>query len=56
MQVTITVNGVEHAREIEPRLLLVHFLRDELRADRHALGLRHLELRRLHASGSTASR
>jgi aerobic carbon-monoxide dehydrogenase small subunit len=28
MQVTMTVNGVEHAREIEPRLLLVHFLRD----------------------------
>ncbi len=30
MQVTLTVNGDEVAREIEPRLLLVHFLRDEL--------------------------
>jgi carbon-monoxide dehydrogenase small subunit len=30
MQVTITVNGEEATREIEPRLLLVHFLRDEL--------------------------
>lgn len=30
MQVTVTVNGEEHTREIEPRLLLVHFLRDEL--------------------------
>ncbi|MBI1378039.1 MAG: 2Fe-2S iron-sulfur cluster binding domain-containing protein [Frankiales bacterium] len=30
MQVTITVNGTEHSRDIEPRMLLVHFLRDEL--------------------------
>ena len=30
MQVTVSVNGEEHVREIEPRLLLVHFLRDEL--------------------------
>lgn len=30
MQVTITVNGTEHTREIEDRMLLVHFLRDEL--------------------------
>ena len=30
MQVTITVNGTEVTREIEGRLLLVHFLRDTL--------------------------
>ncbi len=30
MKVTITVNGVKHTREAEPRLLLVHFLRDTL--------------------------
>ena len=30
MQVTMTVNGEEVSREIEPRLLLVHFLRDDL--------------------------
>ncbi|MDH4158961.1 MAG: (2Fe-2S)-binding protein [Actinomycetota bacterium] len=30
MQVTMTVNGVEHTREVEPRMLLVHFIRDEL--------------------------
>jgi aerobic carbon-monoxide dehydrogenase small subunit len=30
MQVTMSVNGAEHAREVEPRLLLVHYLRDEL--------------------------
>jgi aerobic carbon-monoxide dehydrogenase small subunit len=27
-KVSIRINGVEHAREVEPRLLLVHFLRD----------------------------
>ena len=31
MQVTMTVNGAAVTREIEPRLLLIHFLRDELR-------------------------
>ena len=30
MRVRITVNGKLQEREIEPRLLLVHFLRDEL--------------------------
>ena len=30
MQVTMTVNGTEVTRDIEPRLLLVHFLRDTL--------------------------
>lgn len=30
MQVTMTVNGEQVTREIEPRLLLVHFIRDEL--------------------------
>jgi carbon-monoxide dehydrogenase small subunit len=31
VQVTITVNGAEHTRDVEPRMLLVHFVRDELR-------------------------
>jgi carbon-monoxide dehydrogenase small subunit len=30
MQVTMTVNGQEVTREIEPRLLLVHFIRETL--------------------------
>ena len=30
MHVTLSVNGEEHTRDVEPRLLLVHFLRDEL--------------------------
>jgi carbon-monoxide dehydrogenase small subunit len=28
--VTITVNGVEHTHDVEPRLLLAHYLRDTL--------------------------
>ena len=30
MQVTMTVNGDEVTHDIEPRMLLVHFIRDEL--------------------------
>jgi aerobic carbon-monoxide dehydrogenase small subunit len=30
MQVTMTVNGAEVVSDVEPRLLLVHFLRDDL--------------------------
>ena len=30
MQVTVVVNGVVVTRDVEPRLLLIHFLRDEL--------------------------
>jgi carbon-monoxide dehydrogenase small subunit len=28
MQITVSVNGVEQTHDVEPRLLLVHFLRD----------------------------
>src|SRR3954469_10534787 len=28
--ITVTVNGVRHSAEVEPRLLLVHLLRDQL--------------------------
>jgi carbon-monoxide dehydrogenase small subunit len=30
MQITVTVNGETYTRDVEPRLLLVHFLRNEL--------------------------
>jgi aerobic carbon-monoxide dehydrogenase small subunit len=30
MRLTLTANGTEYTRDIEPRLLLIHFLRDEL--------------------------
>ena len=31
LPIKVTVNGVEHSTEIEPRLLLVHYLRETLR-------------------------
>jgi carbon-monoxide dehydrogenase small subunit len=30
VQITVSVNGVPQTRDVEPRMLLVHFLRDEL--------------------------
>ncbi len=33
MDVSITVNGERHTREVEPRMLLVHFLREALESD-----------------------
>ena len=30
MEITITVNGTEHAGDVEPRVLLVHHLREDL--------------------------
>ncbi len=30
MQITVNVNGTDHARDVEARLLLIHFLRDDL--------------------------
>ena len=29
-QITVTVNGTRHASDVEPRLLLIHYLRDVL--------------------------
>ena len=31
MQINLTINGTDVTREIEPRVLLVHFIRDDLR-------------------------
>jgi len=30
MQITVTVNGTEHTRDVEPRTLLVQFLREDV--------------------------
>ncbi len=48
--VTATVNGTARSADVETRLLLVHFLRETLGADRHAHRLRHVELRRVHGA------
>ena len=29
-KITVTINGTEHTAEVEPRLLLVHFIRENL--------------------------
>ena len=31
MKITVTVNGTQYERDVEPRMLLAYFLRDELR-------------------------
>jgi carbon-monoxide dehydrogenase small subunit len=31
MLITVNVNGVQHSEDVEPRMLLVHFLRERLR-------------------------
>jgi carbon-monoxide dehydrogenase small subunit len=31
VQITVTVNGTAYVRDVEARLLLIHFIRDELR-------------------------
>ena len=30
MQITVSINGVEYTRDVEPRLLLIHFIRETL--------------------------
>ena len=30
IRIAVTVNGIEYVRDVEPRLLLIHFIRDEL--------------------------
>ena len=54
--ITVTVNGTPRSAEVEPRLLLVHFLRETLGPHRDAHRLRHHELRRVHRAASTARR
>jgi aerobic carbon-monoxide dehydrogenase small subunit len=31
VRITVTINGTEYSRDVEARLLLVHFIRDDLR-------------------------
>ncbi|MEL6891621.1 MAG: (2Fe-2S)-binding protein, partial [Actinomycetota bacterium] len=30
MEITVTVNGVEHTHDVEPRTLLVHYIREHV--------------------------
>ena len=47
MHIKVTVSGEVREADVEPRLLLVHLLRDAS-ADRHARRLRHEQLRGVH--------
>ena len=47
-RISMTVNGKVRAGDVEPRLLLVHFLREQSASHRHARRLRH------HASAAPA--
>ena len=50
MQVELTVNGEPRSDDVEPRLLLVHYLRETLRAAGGQRRLRHHLVRRLHGA------
>ena len=47
-RITVTVDGVDYSDDVEPRTLLVQYLREQLGQDRHRRRLRHEQLRRLH--------
>ena len=51
MEITVTINGTDHTHDVEPRMLLVDFIRHARGAHRHAHRLRHDELRRVHGAG-----
>ena len=47
-QISLTVNGKKEEALVEPRTLLIHFLREQLNLYRTAYRLRHHPLRCLH--------
>ena len=47
-RITVTVNGVSYADDVEPRLLLVHYLRERVGKTGTPDRVRHLQLRRMH--------
>ena len=47
-RITVNVDGVSCTDDVEPRMLLVHYLREVARQDRHRRRVRHQQLRRLH--------
>ena len=47
-QINVRVDGASYTDDVEPRTLLVHYLRETARQGRHRRRLRHQQLRRLH--------
>ena len=56
VSVSLTVNGKAVSAEVDPRTLLVEFLRDELRLTGTHVGCDTAPVRRLHGASSTAAR
>ena len=49
-KIALTVNGARHEADVEPRQLLVYFLRDAARAEGDERRLRHVLVRRVHGA------
>ena len=56
VKIQVKVNGTAHTSEVEPRLLLVHYIRESVGLTGTHVGLRHEPVRRLHDPSSTARR
>ena len=56
MQIGMTVNGAAQDHDVEPRTLLVQYLREACATHRHQGRVRHVVVRRVHGARSTASR
>ena len=54
-RIAVTVDGARHEDEVEPRTLLVHWLRDSLGLVGTPVGCDTSQLRRLHGARSTAA-
>ncbi len=55
MNINLTINGKTHSHDVEPRLLLIHYLREVVGLDRAAYRLRDVVVRRLHRGGRRES-
>ena len=51
--IAVTVDGTHYESDVEPRTLLVHWLRNDLGKVGTVVGLRHLQLRCLHRAAWT---
>ena len=47
-RISLTVNGKKEELEVEPRLLLVHLIREKSRPDGHACWLRYNAMRSVY--------
>ena len=48
MEISVTVNGVQHTHDVEPRTLLVHYIREQVGLTGTKHRVRHVVVRRVH--------